>query len=628
MNLQTILIAAAALVAVVVGVFIWNGTNSDATPSPNALLERWAEAVGGDRLNEVEAIYFSNTIRTSGLEGVVEEWYTTEGQHHQKLNLADVYKITTVYDHTASEGWILDHNNKVQTLQGVDLEDELTTAYLGSFSHLQPRGISGQAEFLGEDETGTYWKLLIQPRNGKPVTYYLDKASGLPFKEERNVGDDTLTSFFSDWRKVDGVNFPFSFHQTNGEPEFDFFMDTQEIIINPTLPADTFDPLQEPGPDFQFENGRDSLGIPIELNNNHIYLQTKVNGSEPIWFVLDTGADFTVIDTNRAHELELELQGSLQGGGAGENSVEVALINDVSFEVAGVQVTGQTVASIDFAMLSALEGRAINGILGYDFISRFIIEIDYEQSQINLYDPAQYVYNGSGEKIPFTIESNDPFIEASFTVDGHTYSGKFMIDSGARSALILGKPFVESHQLLDQVSPLLDGPMGFGVGGETKQLLGRVSALQFGQFNLPDVLTAFSQDEAGALANPDRAGIIGGEVLRHFTVVFDYSNQVMILDPNGDFNDPYHYNMSGLTLVSEGIGFENIKVFRVLENSPAKTAGIEAEDQILSVNGISAADWTLESLSQLMRQAGTTMVLEWERDGQLFEATLTLEPLI
>jgi len=628
MNLQAILIAAAALVAVVVGVFIWNGTSSDATPSPDALLERWAKAVGGDRLNEVEAVYFSNTIRTSGLEGVVEEWYTSEGQHHQKLNLADVYKITTVYDHTASQGWILDHNNKVQTLQGVDLEDELTNAYLGSFSHLQSQGISGQAEFLGEDETGTYWKLLIQPRNGKPVTFYLDKTSGLPFKEERHSQDDQLTSFFSDWREVGGIKFPFSFHQTNGEAEFDFFMDIQEVQINPTLATDAFDPLQEPGPDFQFENGRDSLGIPIELNNNHIYLKTKVNGSEPIWFVLDTGADFTVIDTNRANELELELQGSLQGGGAGEGSVEVALINDVSFEVAGVQVTGQTVASIDFATLSALEGRAINGILGYDFISRFIIEIDYEQQQMNLYDPAQYVYNGSGEKIPFTIEGNDPFIETNFTIAGQTYSGKFMVDSGARSALALGKPYIEMHQLLDQVSPLLDGPLGFGVGGATKQLLGRVSSLQLGQFNLPDVLTAFSQDEGGALANPDRAGIIGGEMLRHFTVVFDYTNQLMILDPNADFNDPSHYNMSGLTLMSEGENFEEIKIINVLENSPAQAAGIEAGDQIVSVNGIPANDWSLEALSQLMRQPDTIVTLQLNREGELFEATLLLEPLI
>src|SRR5215218_9430208 len=57
--------------------------------------------------------------------------------------------------------------------------------------------------------------------------------------------------------------------------------------------------------------------IPIELSGNEIFLSLRVNGSEPLWFVLDTGAGSTVISTTAAEALGLKLEGSHQARGAG-----------------------------------------------------------------------------------------------------------------------------------------------------------------------------------------------------------------------------------------------------------------------------------------------------------------------
>ena len=69
-------------------------------------------------------------------------------------------------------------------------------------------------------------------------------------------------------------------------------------------------------------------------------------------------------------------------GGAGENKVEVSFIKDASFALPGVEIAGQTVATAKLReILEARVGRPVDGILGYDLISRFVIEIDYRNAR-------------------------------------------------------------------------------------------------------------------------------------------------------------------------------------------------------------------------------------------------------
>ena len=61
--------------------------------------------------------------------------------------------------------------------------------------------------------------------------------------------------------------------------------------------------------DLQFASGQRSRRIPFELIGNHIYLRGIVNNSEPLWFLLDTGAAGSYLDTQRAKALGLGVQG-------------------------------------------------------------------------------------------------------------------------------------------------------------------------------------------------------------------------------------------------------------------------------------------------------------------------------
>ena len=50
----------------------------------------------------------------------------------------------------------------------------------------------------------------------------------------------------------------------------------------------------------------------------------------------------------------------------------------------------RSVLALEFA--SPVQGQTIGGLLGYDFIRRFVVEIDYTAHVINLYRPRGYRY--------------------------------------------------------------------------------------------------------------------------------------------------------------------------------------------------------------------------------------------
>jgi len=282
--------------------------------------------------------------------------------------------------------------------------------------------------------------------------------------------------------------------------------------------------------------------------------------------------------------------------------------------------------AIPLGMVSPYEGRPVDGVLGYDLISRFVVRIDYVARTIDLLEKSDFNYSGSGERIPVVMEDNHPHVSADVVVGGRRVKGHFLIDTGARSALHLSRPFCEEHQLASAVKTI-QGGYGAGVGGETKQRIGRVSELILGNVVLKDVVTGFSEDQKGAGASRDASGIIGGDVLRRFTVTFDYSRNEMILEQNTSFQDPFEYDMCGAFLRTTE-DYSAIEIHRLIEESPAVAAGLREGDRITSIDGQPVSKLSLEQVRALLREPGRTLKVGYEREGAKAKTSITTKRLI
>lgn len=125
--------------------------------------------------------------------------------------------------------------------------------------------------------------------------------------------------------------------------------------------------------------------IEFRLRSNLILVDAVLDG-ETMPFIVDTGASNTVIDKKVAARGVMEGIRDAVGSeacGAGGN-VEAAMTRVSSLAVGGAIVSDLGVARIDLSGINEKVGAEIAGILGYDFLSRFRVTIDYREETLTL----------------------------------------------------------------------------------------------------------------------------------------------------------------------------------------------------------------------------------------------------
>lgn len=304
------------------------------------------------------------------------------------------------------------------------------------------------------------------------------------------------------------------------------------------------------------------------------------------------------------------------------------MIPGVSLALPGVKVFNQTLASLPINDASPLFGKSIGGIIGYDFIKQFIIEVDYDAKVINLSAPASYQYRGSGDLVPIKFINKKPFVNSKLKLEGrNTIEGTFMIDTGSTEAMTVNSPFVRAHQLLKSLARTKQANLG-GLGGAAASVTARVENIQVGRFVISKPLVSFSQAAEGNDALANYAGVLGGEIFRRFTLILDYSRQRIILEPNRHLPEPVEEDMSGIELGADGEDFRTLVVNEVAADSPAAEAGLKEEDELVAVDGRPAAELGLDRVRQMFKREGEEYLLSVRRGGQTLQVKIKTRRLI
>jgi hypothetical protein len=500
------------------------GTDENAA----AILNRMATALGGlEKLRAIEGIYMRGKVEVAGLSGTVEDWQTAHGEHKQIVDLGDVYKQTTIFNGT--RGWVMDRNNQISDLSGISLKEEILSSYLGSFSYLFLGRLPGKVMSAGEDAGGKHFLLRVTPEGGSTALYAIDKTTLLPVSMEVSGSEGKTTTYFEDWRDVHGVKMPFRIRQVQPIPANNAVVQ-QESIEFASIAATNFDRPESAAADFRFTNRRRSTRVPLGRNGYAIFVRARLNNSAPLWFVLDTGASASAIDARRAQALGLKSAGNVGAGTTG-GSTPVQFTTGVNFTLPGVKLINQTVISTPFRKEVLQVKPNLGGILGYDFISRFVVEIDYLHNTLTLYDPKTYRYEGPGKRVPISIDGT-PFVSAEVKTSGHDpVTGRFEIDTGYDGAITLYQPFVKAHPVL-QPPAESERTMRQDLGHTSEAVRAPVERFTLSGFSFSNLVANFTVTDEGAGANEDVAGLIGNKILSRFKVIFDYSRHEMILEPN------------------------------------------------------------------------------------------------
>ncbi|HEV7923459.1 MAG TPA: aspartyl protease family protein [Thermoanaerobaculia bacterium] len=584
-------------------------------------LDRWAAALGGrERLARIRAVHRELALTMKGVSGTERDWTTAAGQSRGETQLAGYSSITT-FD--GSEGWSADGDAQPHRISGFDLNIAVTNLYMDSFSMFFPDRRPGTIELA--DANGPYVVLLLKPAGGREARVLLDRRTWLPHAIQQPLQERTQLTTINSWEEVDGVKFPHELLQSTGDPKFDIGITATRTELNPAVDAALFGKPESKLAAIAFPGGASVAISPFRLVQNHIYFPLSVNGSAPTDFIFDTGADFTLIDRKRAEALGLKMSGALETRGSGPASAQTALIPNPRIAFAGLELPLQSIAAIDLGALSLREGKAMEGIVGYGVLSRFIIDIDYARGELRFHDPASYVPDPEAIALPITFYGNAPIVTVKVTgADRVSHQARLLVDTGARAAVDLGKPFLDRTHLAE--GPTIDGLLGAGVGGVTTQRIGRLTRIDLAGIPIEAPITSFSTATTGGDADPNFDGLLGGEILRRFTLTVDYPHERLLLRRNAAFHEPFEYDMSGIYFVAIDAKLDRFRADHVIPGSPAALAGVAVGDELVSVDG--RAVTSLEELRLMLKKEGEQHVLMLLRGGKTIEAKLATRRLI
>ncbi|MFP8895475.1 PDZ domain-containing protein [Chryseobacterium cucumeris] len=400
--------------------------------------------------------------------------------------------------------------------------------------------------------------------------------------------------------------------------------------------------------------------IPFRFINNLIFIPINVNGAD-LTFLLDTGVSETILFSLENKEVKLSniekvkfsgLGGSLSIDGL-KSERNIGKIGDA---IVNTSMSLYIIIDEEFN-ISPHVGIPVNGVIGYHFFKDHPIYIDYTSKKITVYENIALLEKKIRrfEEFPITIEKNKPYLHADVEMTNEKKDSKLLIDLGNSDAIWLFPALIKNFVYN---RPNIDDFLGRGFNGDIYGKRSRIHNFYLGNFKFEKPLTAmpdeFSIQHVNLVEN--RKGSIGSEIMRRFTVVFDYPNQKLYLKKNRNFDDPFHFNMSGLDFRQDGLEWQQDRInietqksakvvnevykeaFRykfslkpifsiagVRKDSPAYEAGLKKDDKVLSINGERTADMTLEKIMELMKSSegrNITMIIQRKNEELTFRFML------
>ena len=257
--------------------------------------------------------------------------------------------------------------------------------------------------------------------------------------------------------------------------------------------------------------------IPFRWTPGQIEVQVSVNGRPPVWFIVDTGAEFSVLARSLADSLQLPAVSR-----AGREFAQ-----HVSLDVGPVKLRDQEVMILPLENFQR-QGRSIVGLIGYDFFKNNAVTIDYAKKILLVNDPSTFSPPENARAVPIEFSGRLAVVPVTFCVaDRQPLQANVIIDTGASESLVLRYPYAESSGLLtvaeEQYSHL-------NVEGRTLRFLKLPATwVKFAGASFENLTLRVYGSPAGAGGFTETDGALGNAILSRFRVSIDYPRKMIYL---------------------------------------------------------------------------------------------------
>ncbi len=335
--------------------------------------------------------------------------------------------------------------------------------------------------------------------------------------------------------------------------------------------------------------------------SNHLYFEVVLRDSVPAKMIFDTGNTNILIDNKLFKEYfapSPTLQRVvIQGTG---NSLEAAYrdTSDWAYRIGEYSHTEQGATIMD---LQKILGNEADGMFGMEFMRGRKVEFNYADEYMRILpseeQPAEgytcvkckWLDNREARMVmPISLKVNDKI----------SFDGNFLVDIGSSGSISLNSSLVAklklNRVLTDVKKKIYDTG---GVGGSRTDYIFTAKGIAVAGYEIEDVVTDFSGNTQGMMANDSFDGLVGNAFFERFDVIFDFAKCEIWLRPNRNFNIVRQAD-SGITLTPQD---DCWIVNGLVEGGNAHKAGIRRGDIITSINGLTREQVSLKELKRMNR---------------------------
>jgi hypothetical protein len=359
----------------------------------------------------------------------------------------------------------------------------------------------------------------------------------------------------------------------------------------------------------------------LQMTGGVIIMQARFDTfKDTLNFILDTGSGGISLDSTTAEGFGLKGTPSnrtIRGIGGIRN---VRFLNNRKLHVPGLTIDSLNFHINDYSILTAVYGERIDGIIGYSVLSRYILKINFDSTQIEFWTKGSFKYPRGGYLFRPIINSTP--VQQVRVRDGRTVNARFLYDMGAGLNMMLSTDFLKDSSLLDKKRKLY-AKEAEGLGGKVDMAMTVIKEVKLGPYKFRNVPVYVFNDTFNITSYPFLGGLIGNDILRRFNVVLNYDRRDIYLMPNSHFNEQFDYSYTGIELYYiDG----KILVGDVAKDSPAEKAGLQEGDVVVAVNKNFSQN--LQQYKAAIQNTGDRLQLIIQREGEIMQYELKVKSIL
>jgi hypothetical protein len=337
-------------------------------------------------------------------------------------------------------------------------------------------------------------------------------------------------------------------------------------------------------------------------------------------FILDTGSGGISLDSAITSQLNIDNVPSDRTirGIAGMRNVNFAY--NRTLLLPGIEVDSLNFHINDYELLSSVYGLRIDGIIGYSFLRRFVVRIDYDKQLLEIYKPGFYKYPKNGHLLRPHIAGLP--IQSALLGETRKLSSRFYLDTGAGLCLLLSEEFCADSSIFSSRKKRYQ-TITEGLGGKKSMDMTVLKEFKIGPYKFKKVPTYIFEDDFNVTSYPSLAGLIGNDLLRRFNVVINYPRGEMHILPNSHYRDNFDYAYTGMGMYTEN---GEIFISDIIEGSPAALAGLKAGDIVVGIDN-NISNNLQEYKGMLLAYIGKIRIIV-RRGSELFSTKMTVKSIL